>query len=173
MRKVAALFQNAREQQPAAFAAGEMLDQAADAIVGEQEALQVCAHGEPCLAPHDQLGAVAHFLQRGAIFAQLQAVLIDVVELRELPDFDRAFGWFQLADDRPEQRRFAEAIAPGDADALAVLEGEIETAKQSSVRRAAMPRLLHSTTRLPSCGGGGMQSSTSSSTAGAAWLSTS
>ncbi len=46
------------------------------------------------------------------------------------PALHRAFGGRELADDDLEQRGFAQAVPPGDADAPAVLEREIEPAKQ-------------------------------------------
>src|SRR5436189_249982 len=42
--EVAAVFQNPREQQPAALAAGKFLDQSCDAVIGEQKTLEVGAH---------------------------------------------------------------------------------------------------------------------------------
>src|SRR6185369_9677948 len=43
-KEVAAAFQDAREQKPAALAAGEFLDRGRDAVVGKQKSLEVGAH---------------------------------------------------------------------------------------------------------------------------------
>ena len=128
--EVAAVFQDAREQQPAALAAAQVFHLRRDAVVGEQKPLEIGAQRNLAVAEDDELRAVADFLQHRAFLAQLQPALVHVVELRELAGLHRAFGGRELADDDFEQRGFAEAVPPADADALAVLEREIEPAKQ-------------------------------------------
>ncbi len=62
----------------------------------------------------------------------MQSALVHIVEFRELAGLHRAFRGRELADDDLEQRGFAEPISPADADALAVLEREVESGKQSA-----------------------------------------
>ena len=60
----------------------------------------------------------------------MQPALVHVVEPRELAYLHHAGGGRELADDELEQGGFAQAVAAGDADALAVLEQEIEAGKK-------------------------------------------
>src|SRR5258707_15448682 len=80
--KIAAVLQNAREQQTAAFAAAEVFYERCDAIVREEEPFQISAQGEAILAENHELAAIADLIEHGSIFVQLNAALIDVVELR-------------------------------------------------------------------------------------------
>ncbi len=73
--------------------------------------------------------AVGDLVQHGAFLVQLQPRLVHVIELRELAGFHRAFGRRKLADDDFQQRGFAEAVPPADADALAVFKRKIEPGK--------------------------------------------
>ena len=164
--KVAAALQNAREQQPAAFAAGKFFHLRRDAVVGKQKPLEIRAHGNFDVAPLHKLRAVGDLVQHRAFLVQLQPALVHVIEFRELAGLHRAFRRRELADDDFQQRGFAQAVPPADADALAVFKREIEAAKQRASRRVPCPDCVNSTVRLPSCGGGGMTSSMSSSTAG-------
>src|SRR6185436_5664619 len=61
-----------------------------------------------------------------------QPALVHVIELRELADLHRALGGGQLSKDELDQRGLAHPVPPGDADTLAVLEHEIEFAKQGA-----------------------------------------
>src|SRR5439155_11102394 len=47
-----------------------------------------------------------------------------------LADLHRSLGGGKLSNDNLEQRGFAQPVPPGDADPLAVLEHEVESAKQ-------------------------------------------
>ena len=58
--------------------------------------------------------------------------MVNVIKFRERADFHRAFGRFEFTNNNFKQRGFAESIASNDADSLAVLEGKIESAKQSA-----------------------------------------
>ena len=77
-----------------------------------------------------ELRAVGDFVQHRVLLVQLEAALIHIIKLRELAGFHRAFGRRKLADDRLEQRGFAETVPPANADALAVLERVTEPAEQ-------------------------------------------
>jgi hypothetical protein len=69
----------------------------------------------------------------GKFFAQLKTALVDVIEAGELADFDGAFAGLDPADDRAQQRGFAEAVPARHAHAHAVLEGEREAGKEPSL----------------------------------------
>src|SRR6185295_18446748 len=74
--------------------------------------------------------AVSDLVEHGAFFVQLEAPLVHVIKFCELARFHRAFGRWELPEDGPEQRGFAEAVPPADTDAMAVLECVTESAEQ-------------------------------------------
>src|SRR5262249_34409641 len=114
--EIAAAFQDARQQQAAAFATGELAHLRQDAVIGKEKALEIGADGNLGIAPLDELGAVGDFVQHGALVVELQAALVDVVEFGERADFYRTLSGLQLADDDLEQGGFAQAVAAADAD---------------------------------------------------------
>src|SRR5205809_6725774 len=99
-----------------------------DTVIGEQKSLEIRAQRNFAVAKNDELRAVADFLQRRAFLTQLQAALVNVIKFREQADFHRAFGRFEFTNNDFKQRGFAESIASGNADSLAVLEGKIKSA---------------------------------------------
>ena len=54
-----------------------MLDLGGDAVVGEEEALEVGAEGEFVFSENDELAAIADFFEDGAVFVQLEAALVE------------------------------------------------------------------------------------------------
>ena len=128
--KVAALLEDARQQQPAALAAGKELHGQREPVIGEEEALEIGAQRELAVAPDDKLRAVTQLIQHGAILAQLQPRLVHVVELRKLAGLHRALRGRELTDDGLEERSFPEPVAARHADPLAELRN-LQTARES------------------------------------------
>src|SRR5260221_8478363 len=130
--EIPAVFEDARQQQPAAFAAAEMFDAGADALVGKKEPLQISAQRQRFVAKNDELRAIADFFEDGALFVQLQPALVNIIESRQLAGFDRALRGLELTQDDLKERGFAQAIAPGDAQPLAGRELQVQAGKESA-----------------------------------------
>src|SRR4029077_10996569 len=78
-QKVAAILEDSREQQPAAFSAGKVCHLRADAVVGKKKSLEIGAQGKFSVTEDHELRAVADFLQHRPFLAQLQPGLVHVV----------------------------------------------------------------------------------------------
>ena len=78
--EIAAILEDARQQQTASFSATEVLDLGADAFVGEEEPLQVSAQRQWVFAEQHEFGPVANLLQHSALFVELQPSLVNVIE---------------------------------------------------------------------------------------------
>src|SRR5262249_54197583 len=100
-------------------------------IIGDEKAFQIGAQRKFLVAENDIFGAVAKFVENGTVVAELQPPLVDVVELRQLPDLDGALCRRQLTEDNFEQRCLAESVAGGDTDAITSFEFEVEVRKKS------------------------------------------
>ena len=138
--KISAALQNARQQQPAALAAGKVFDLRRDAFIGKEKPFQIAAQGNFGLAPLHKLRAVGRLVQNGALLVQLQPRLVHIIEFGELAGFHRAFRGRKLANDNFQQGRFAQTVSSADADAPSVFESEVESVEKALARPVPCPR---------------------------------
>src|SRR5690606_34651174 len=81
-QKVPAVLQNAREEQPASFAPAEVLHLGGDAIIREEKPLQIGPQRKLFVPKNNELRTVADFIQDRPLRIQLNAPLVNVIELR-------------------------------------------------------------------------------------------
>jgi len=126
--EVAAAFQNLRQQQPRFFPAGEVADQRVDAVVFEEEPLEVPPHRNLLGAELDGVDALADLVGHGLLRVEFEAGLVDVVEFHRRGDLDFAPVRRQLPGDDFKQTALADSVRPDQPDTRARFEFEREVA---------------------------------------------
>src|SRR6185436_18417962 len=114
--EVAAGLESARQVEPVALAAREVLDPLLLVRPLEVERRGIGAGGNLAVAQGDHVAAVRDRLPDRLVALQRLAALVDVGDLHGLADADRPRVRLLLADDHAEERGLAGAVRADDAD---------------------------------------------------------
>ena len=128
-QEIGRLREQPRQQQAVALAAGQGLDRRPDALLREQEIRQVADHVMRLAGHYDLIAAVrAEGFPQGGLGVQLGAPLVEI-DLRQPGAEAQASGVRrQFAHEDVDERRFADAVRPDQADAVAAHDAGREIA---------------------------------------------
>ena len=134
--EIAALLQHLGQMHAVALAARKLADLLLLIRALEIEPAAIGAARHFALAERDHVVAAGNLLPDRLFRVERVARLVDITQLHRLADADRAAIGLFLADDHAEQRGFAGAVRPDDADDAARRQAEAEIVDQQLVAEA-------------------------------------